>query len=256
MFGTDTCGVLLANAMASHMGRKEWPQLDKDELYSKQRIRFDEKFSWKGFGRRVDEAIAELFSVDHPPTEEMAQITAERRPRQNETVHVHINGQSKCHQQNGISDSNTDLERGIIPPSRRGTFSPQRVKFLSPNGTHLPLQTNGDEVPAIIDSKVSAFSAVLTNGHRNTALHRRHSEAKGKKNWAMTIFDEIQRDATTEGADEILHGNPSPTDGQQRQTDPNPKTMPPPAGRRARSEQRWNRDGGGPPSRRRSACDI
>ncbi|KAL3118785.1 hypothetical protein niasHT_002622 [Heterodera trifolii] len=185
----DTCGVLLANAMASHMGRKEWPQLDKDELYSKQRIRFDEKFSWKGFGRRVDEAIAELFSVDHPPTEEMAQITAERRPQQNETVHVHINGQSKCHQQNGISDSNTDLERGIIPPSRRGTFSPQRVKFLSPNGTHLPppaAQTNGGEVPVTIGSKVSAFSAVLTNGHRNTALHRRHSEAKGKKNWAMS----------------------------------------------------------------------
>uniref|UniRef100_A0A183CIA4 Alpha-1,3/1,6-mannosyltransferase ALG2 n=1 Tax=Globodera pallida TaxID=36090 RepID=A0A183CIA4_GLOPA len=96
----DTCGLLLADAMVLHIKRKEWPQLDRDELYKPQRLRFDKNFSWKGFGRRIDEAIAQMFSG------QIAEQNSEMHRHQNGTVHLRMSENL----QNGISDMDADLE--------------------------------------------------------------------------------------------------------------------------------------------------
>ncbi|GMT32595.1 hypothetical protein PFISCL1PPCAC_23892 [Pristionchus fissidentatus] len=53
-------GVLLAEAMIHHIQKKDWPDLDDDEPYEKQRRRFDELYSTRGFCAQIDEAIHQL----------------------------------------------------------------------------------------------------------------------------------------------------------------------------------------------------
>ncbi|CAI5455557.1 unnamed protein product [Caenorhabditis angaria] len=55
------CGELLAEAMLHHMNKLEWPELDTDEGYAKQRRRLEAEFSTRGFCGNIDRAIAEMF---------------------------------------------------------------------------------------------------------------------------------------------------------------------------------------------------
>ncbi|KAI6221419.1 Alpha-1,3/1,6-mannosyltransferase ALG2 [Aphelenchoides fujianensis] len=57
----EPCGKLLARAMADHMERDEWEELDDDKQYEKQRERFVREFSMEGFGNRIDEAVRRMF---------------------------------------------------------------------------------------------------------------------------------------------------------------------------------------------------
>lgn len=80
---SDTEGVLLAEAMAEHMAREEWEQLDSDQHYAGQvwkykgkflnktlqRARFEKHFSLAGFGRRIDEAIDQIFANEQQEKE-------------------------------------------------------------------------------------------------------------------------------------------------------------------------------------------
>ncbi|KHJ99525.1 glycosyltransferase, group 1 family protein [Oesophagostomum dentatum] len=54
-------GELLAEAMMHHIKKQDWPALDCDETYEKQRARFDRDFSLRGFCAHIDEAVAQLF---------------------------------------------------------------------------------------------------------------------------------------------------------------------------------------------------
>ncbi|KAJ1369090.1 Glycosyl transferases group 1 [Parelaphostrongylus tenuis] len=54
-------GELLAEAMMHHIKKQDWPALDCDETYKKQRARFDRDFSLRGFCAHIDEAVAQLF---------------------------------------------------------------------------------------------------------------------------------------------------------------------------------------------------
>ncbi|XGW35752.1 hypothetical protein V3C99_019162, partial [Haemonchus contortus] len=54
-------GELLAEAMVHHIKKQDWPALDCDETYEKQRIRFDRDFSLRGFCAHIDEAVSQLF---------------------------------------------------------------------------------------------------------------------------------------------------------------------------------------------------
>ncbi|PIO73042.1 glycosyltransferase, group 1 family protein [Teladorsagia circumcincta] len=54
-------GELLAEAMMHHIKKQDWPALDCDETYEKQRIRFDRDFSLRGFCAHIDEAVSQLF---------------------------------------------------------------------------------------------------------------------------------------------------------------------------------------------------
>uniref|UniRef100_A0A183CRS0 HTH OST-type domain-containing protein n=1 Tax=Globodera pallida TaxID=36090 RepID=A0A183CRS0_GLOPA len=163
----DTCGLLLADAMVLHIKRKEWPQLDRDELYKSQRLRFDKNFSWKGFGRRIDEAIAQMFSG------QIVEQNSEVRRNQNGTVHLRMSENL----QNGISDTDADLEdladleRGV----GHGEHS-QRNKLSNVP----PPQANGGR-RFLVNS--SAFCGDVPNGGvvQRNALYRRHLEAKAKK---------------------------------------------------------------------------
>ncbi|CAB3400855.1 unnamed protein product [Caenorhabditis bovis] len=57
------CGELLAEAMLSHMKKSDWPELDSDEGYAKQRQRLEAEFSTKGFCGNIDRAIAEMLGT-------------------------------------------------------------------------------------------------------------------------------------------------------------------------------------------------
>ncbi|PAV61156.1 hypothetical protein WR25_22485 [Diploscapter pachys] len=52
---------LLAEAMILHMKKEEWPDLDTDEGYCKQRARFERDFSTRGYSAHIDSAISEFF---------------------------------------------------------------------------------------------------------------------------------------------------------------------------------------------------
>ncbi|KAK6056556.1 glycosyltransferase, group 1 family protein [Cooperia oncophora] len=54
-------GELLAEAMMHHIKKQDWPALDCDETYEKQRVRFDRDFSLRGFCAHIDEAVSQLF---------------------------------------------------------------------------------------------------------------------------------------------------------------------------------------------------
>lgn len=47
--------------MTYHMKKEEWPELDCDQAYQKQRARFDRDFSQRGFCQHIDNAIAQMF---------------------------------------------------------------------------------------------------------------------------------------------------------------------------------------------------
>lgn len=54
-------GDLLADAMVHHMKKEDWPELDCDIAYQKQRARFDRDFSQRGFCSHIDDAISQMF---------------------------------------------------------------------------------------------------------------------------------------------------------------------------------------------------
>ncbi|KAH7719819.1 Protein BUS-8 [Aphelenchoides avenae] len=68
------CGKLLAQAMIEHMGRDTWEELDDDAKFANQRRRFEKDFSLQGFGARIDEAIATMFSSSEPSTSSAAML--------------------------------------------------------------------------------------------------------------------------------------------------------------------------------------
>ncbi|CAI9668241.1 Alpha-1,3/1,6-mannosyltransferase ALG2 [Caenorhabditis elegans] len=57
------CGELLAEAMLHHMNKRDWPELDTDEGYAKQRHRLETEFSTRGFCGNIDRAIAEMMGT-------------------------------------------------------------------------------------------------------------------------------------------------------------------------------------------------
>lgn len=54
------CGELLAEAMLHHMNKRDWPELDTEDGYAKQRQRLETEFSTRGFCGNIDRAIAEM----------------------------------------------------------------------------------------------------------------------------------------------------------------------------------------------------
>lgn len=72
-------GELLAEAMIHHIKREEWPELDSDEGYVKQRARLVKEFSTQGFCTHIDNAIYEMFSISSPAPDAIIEKAPQHR---------------------------------------------------------------------------------------------------------------------------------------------------------------------------------
>ncbi|CAD6185542.1 unnamed protein product [Caenorhabditis auriculariae] len=74
-------GELLADAMLQHMNRSDWPELDCDKGYLKQRARLEREFSTRGFCAHIDDAVAQMFGTTIVPQTIITNSTNIKNPR-------------------------------------------------------------------------------------------------------------------------------------------------------------------------------